>query len=148
MGADTTSTHLIFFIAGTVIAVTAAVALSGIVVTLSGKMEVKGRSMGDQLVTDIQIANDPSNVPDNPVVIWVKNTGTTTLNGTYVTLIFDGQVRTTTKLVEGQSPAADLTWRQGDVLKLTYSANVANSDHTVRVIAENGIWDDFKYSGG
>lgn len=144
MGADTTSTQLIFFIAATLVAVSASAILSGIVIDLSGKMDAKGAEIGEQLTTDIKIANDPGSVPNNPVLIYVKNTGQTTLNATLTTLLVDGSVVTTTKSIVGAA-AGTTEWRTGDVLKLTYTATLASGDHQVRVLTQNGVHDDMKF---
>lgn len=141
MGADTTSTHLIFFIAATVVATAAAGIMSGVVSDMAGKAEAKGRSFGDQLVSEVQIINDPTKVANNPVVFYVKNTGRTTLDYGNMTVLVDGLVVTTTKTLL----AGETSFRYGAVVQVTYAANLANGDHSVQVVMENGVKDDLKF---
>src|SRR6266513_2618812 len=115
MGADTTSTQLIFFIAATVIATATAGILSGIVVDLSGKASIKGKAFGDELQSEIQIVNDPSKVANNPVLYYVKNTGSTTLDYGNMTVIVDGTIVSTSKaLLNGET-----SFRYGAVAQVT-----------------------------
>ena len=139
MGADTTTTHLIFFIAGTVVA---AAGLSSVVFDLTGKVDAKGRQLGEVITTDIKIANDPGMVPNNPVVIYVKNIGTSTLDASLATLILDGSAVSSTNTVLG---SADTWWRPGDVAKLEYAASLAPGDHQARVVTQNGVHDELKF---
>jgi archaellum component FlaG (FlaF/FlaG flagellin family) len=141
MGAETTSTQLIFFIAATVIATVTAGILSGVVVDLSGKAAVRGKAFGDELQSEIHIINDPANVPNNPVVIYVKNTGATTLDYGNMTVIVDGKIVTTTKtLLNGET-----TFRYGAITEADYATTLASGDHTVQVTMENGVSDELKF---
>ena len=47
----------------------------GVVVDLSSKASVRGKALGDELQSEVQIINDPAAVPNNPVKFYVKNTG-------------------------------------------------------------------------
>jgi archaellum component FlaG (FlaF/FlaG flagellin family) len=142
MGAETSSTHMIFFIVATALAV----AVSGIMTTavydVSGKLTIRGKLMGDALTTEIVVINDPGSVPNNPVIIYVKNIGQKTLNQSLVNMIIDGTPRTyTVALLNGAT-----TWNTGSVAQYTFSGlNLANGDHRVRVSVENGAFDDFKW---
>lgn len=146
MGAETSTSHLVFFIAATTIAVAAAGIMSSTVGDLSAKLETRGADVGDRLATDFRIANDAADVPNNPVLVYVKNTGKTTLALGGVSLFIDGQVQTTTKTVVDVPGATE--WRPGEVLQMSVALNLANGDHTIRVVAENGAADDLKVRVG
>lgn len=144
MGADTTSTQLIFFIAATVVATATAGILSGIVVDLSSKAAIRGQAFGDELQSDVQIINDPAAVPNNPVKFYVKNTGITTLDCEGMDVLVDGVfVTTTNALLLGATE-----FNIGDVCEATYVAALANGDHSVQVVMENGITDTLKFRIG
>ncbi len=142
MGADTTSTQLIFFIAATLIATAAAGILSGVVLDLSEKMEAKGRNFGDTLASDIEIINDPRSVVTSPnTLFYIKNTGQRTLDYLNATVIVNGEVVTTTNtLLNGAT-----TFRTGTVAQLSYAATLPAGDHTVRIIMENGVADELDF---
>lgn len=141
MGADTTSTQLIFFIAATVVATATAGILSGVVVDLSGKATAKGQAFGDELQSEVTIINDPSLVPNNPAVFYVKNTGATTLDWFNMTVLVDGNIVTTTKsLLNGET-----TFRYGAITQVNYATTLATGDHHVRVVMENGVSDELKF---
>lgn len=142
MGADTTSTQLIFFIAATVVATAAAGILSTVVLDLSEKMEIKGRSFGEQLESDIEIINDPRSIVTSPnVLFYIKNTGVRELDYLNATVILDGAVVSTTNTLLG----GETTFRSGVVAELSYSGSLAAGDHTLRVVMENGIADELDF---
>ena len=141
MGADTTSTQLIFFIAATVLAAATAGILSGIVVDLSGKASIKGKAFGEELQSEVQIINDPSKLANNPVLYYVKNTGSTTLDYQSISVMVDGVAITTTNtLLNGET-----TFRTGAVAQLSYSTNQAAGDHLIHIVMENGVSDELRY---
>ena len=141
MGADTTSTQLIFFIAATVVATATAGILAGVVVDLSGKASIRGKAFGEELQSEVQIINDPAAVPNNPVRFYVKNTGTTELDYLNMTVLVDGVIVSTTEaLLNGEE-----TFRYGAVAEVTYVAVLAAGDHAVQVVMENGVTDTLKF---
>lgn len=142
MGADTTSTQLIFFIAATVVATAAAGILSTVVLDLSEKMEIRGEAFGQQLQSDIEIINDPRNVVTSPnTLFYIKNTGTRTLDYLNATVIVDGAIVTTTNTLLG----GETTFREGAVAQLSYAGSLAAGDHTVRIVMENGVADELDF---
>lgn len=141
MGADTTSTQLIFFIAATVVATATAGILSGVVVDLSSKASIRGHAFGDELQSEVKIINDPAVVPNNPVVFYVKNTGATTLDYGNMTVIVDGQIVSTTQALLN----SEQTFRYGAVAQVTYTATLAAGDHYVKVSMENGASDELRF---
>jgi archaeal flagellar protein FlaG len=147
MGADTTSTHLIFFIAATIVAVSASGILAGVAMDLSDKLDVRGKAFGEQLTTSIRIANDPGKVPvvDNEFLIYVKNTGQSTLDANLVTLMVNGAA--CTSLGADVLPDRDTdVWRPGDVVELSCHEDYLEPvDNQVRVVTQNGVYDDMKF---
>ena len=141
MGADTTSTHLIFFIAASVVATAAAGILSGVVTDLVDKASQRGAEFGDELTSDVTIINDPNRVLNNPVVFYVKNSGSTTLDYGNATLLVDGAVVTATKTLLGGESA----FRSGAVMQIEYAATLASGDHRVQVVMENGVKDELRF---
>ena len=141
MGADTTSTQLIFFIAATVVATATAGILAGVVVDLSAKASVRGKALGDELQSEVQIINDPAAVPNNPVKFYVKNTGATDLDYANMNVMVDGViVPTTNSLLSGET-----TFRYGAICEVTYVTTLAAGDHAVQVVMENGVTDSLKF---
>lgn len=142
MGADTTSTQLIFFISATIVATAAAGIMSNIVVDLAGKMSIRGEAFGDELSSEIRIINDPSRVVASPTtVIYVKNTGKTTLDYYNSTMLIDGSVVTTTKALLD----SETTFRSGAIAQLTYASSLASGDHRVSVSMENGVHHELRF---
>lgn len=141
MGADTTSTHLIFFIAATVVATAAAGILSGVVTDLVEKASVRGEAFGAEITSDVKIINDPARVLNDPVVIYVKNTGSTTLDHEEATVLVDGAVvAATVTLLDGET-----AFRPGAVMQISHAAALASGDHSVQVVMENGVKDELKF---
>src|SRR5581483_1815737 len=142
MGADTTSTHLIFFIAATVVATATAGILSGVITDVVGKAQVRGHAFGDEITSEIKIINDPTKVVASPsTVFYVKNTGSTTLDYGNATVLLDGSIVTTTKtLLNGET-----AFRQGAIAQITYAVALAAGDHRVQVTMENGVSDEMRF---
>lgn len=142
MGADTTSTQLIFFIAATIVATAAAGILSGIVVDLTEKMQVRGEAFGEQLESDVAIINDPRAIVTDPeTLFYVKNTGKRTLDHASITVLLDGEVITTTNtLLNGET-----TFRPGAIAQLAYNGAPAAGDHVLRVVLDNGISAELEF---
>ena len=141
MGADTTSTHLIFFIAATVVATATAGILSGVVTDLVQKASEKGQAFGAEMTSDVKVINDPNRVLNNPVVIYVKNTGSTSLDWYNATLLVDGAYVTTTKSLLG----GETSFRPGAVMQINYAATLSSGDHRVQVVLENGVKDELRF---
>lgn len=144
MGADTTSTQLIFFIAATVIA-TAATGVFGTVVTkLSHEVQEKGDALQTTLATEIDIINDPASVPTGPTRFYVKNVGSATIDEALTTILVDGEFISYTATLLGSATA----WRSGDVTEFSVSNaqwTPTAGDHTLRVVTANGVWDDMRF---
>lgn len=142
MGADTTSTHLIFFIAATVVATATAGILSGVITDVVGKAQIRGHAFGNEISSEIKIINDPTKVVTSPsTIFYVKNTGATTLDYGNATVLVDGSIVSTTKaLLNG-----DTAFRSGAIVQITYASTLAAGDHRVQVTMENGVTDEMRF---
>lgn len=142
MGADTTSTQLIFFIAATVVATATAGIFTGVVTDLTDKASVRARAFGDELASEVEIINDPNAVITSPdTIFYVKNTGATTLAYELMTVIVDGTIVTTTKTLLG----GETTFRPGAIVQITYDPTLPAGDHRVAVNMENGVGDELRF---
>jgi len=138
--------------AGTLILFTASVAVAaGVVGLLSVTVqqlvesgEQRGQELADRLRTDVQVINDPAELPTSPVVVYAKNTGLERLEPNGTSLLVDGQVRATAtrSVVNASAPG---WWSPGEVLEFTDAdLTLAAGDHTVTVVAGNGVRDSLR----
>jgi len=137
--------HLIFFIGAVVIAVGVIGVVTTNVQSITASYGMSSKTLADQLKTDITIINDPQMIPyvANNYSFFVKNTGKSTLDPTTVNMFIDGNyVNTTGKwtVMEGGS-----LWYPTYVLRLNYSGSLSGGDHTVRVVAGNGVFDTMPF---
>ena len=147
MGADTSATHMIFFVAAMIIA---SGVVSVVFINTNAMMEASREgvsTVSEQIKTDITIINDPSNIPQNGDVytFYVKNIGKSDLAFDQVTVLIDGDVilnNDLNKTIIG----GNTTWYPSDVLQLdvTY-ASMPAGDNTIKVITENGIDDSLEF---
>ena len=146
MGAETSSTHLIFFIVAMIIAAGVAGMIYTNVNAVVNSTQSASSTLSKQLQTDITIINDPGNIPKSGDIytFYVKNTGKSTLTTELVSVLINGvyipddDVQKTV-IDGGITPV----WRTSEVLQLdvTY-ASMPSGDNDLRVITENGV-DDF-----
>jgi len=137
---STSSTQLLFFIAAMVIASGLVGLFAEVVSSISDGVRIRGDAFYDTMMADITIINDPTSMDNDPVNIYIKNTGKVKLP-TSVDVLIDNQPYTnnTITLLEGTE------WEPGSVLKIEIDADLAAGEHTVKIIAENGISDRFTY---
>ncbi len=146
-------TQMIFFIGAIVIAVGVISVVSHNVQSISASYGMSSQTLADQLKTDITIINDPAAIPCDSVncSFFVKNTGKNTLDNSSVNLFLDGNYQNVTKnmtIMDGGS-----VWYPTYVLRLNISASLLNAsllpsglrDHTVRVVAGNGVFDTMPF---
>ncbi|WP_292468766.1 flagellar protein G [Methanolobus sp.] len=142
--ADTAITHMIFFIAAIILAISVVAFVSADVQSLISSSGASSKFLSEQLRTDITIVNDPEIIPfdstNKKYIFYAKNTGKTELTPEYVTILVDGILiepdDVDISLVDG-----DVVWRPGDVLTLnttTTPSPLESGDHRILVAAENG----------
>lgn len=140
-------THLIFFIGAIVIAVAVIGVLTSNMQSITASYGTGSKTLAEQLRTDITIINDPEKIPydasSGNYSFFVKNTGKSTLDTATVNLFIDGNyVNITGKMtiMEGGD-----FWYPSNVLRMNYSGSLSSGDHTVRVVAGNGVFDTMPF---
>ncbi len=151
MGAETSATHTIFFIAAIVIATSLVGVFTYSIDSISEGIESRRNILTKELASDITIINDPSNVPysGGVLTIYVKNTGEEKLYTDFVDVLVDGEYQTTVtiKLKNDAGAWVDSeTWDLKEVIRLQITVSLSSGDHTVKVIPETDVSDrmDFK----
>ena len=146
MGAETSSTHLIFFIVAMIIAAGVAGVIYTNVNAVANATQSAGNTLSQQLQTDITIINDPGNIPKSgdKYTFYVKNTGKSTLTTELVSVLINGVYipdDDVQKTVIGGGTTT--VWRTSEVLQLdvTY-ASMPSGDNNLTLTTENGV-DDF-----
>ena len=143
MSASGGATELIFFVSAVIVATAVvAIAANGIYDLTSG-IDDRGEQVKDEMSTHIVIVNDPSAVPNNPVLIYVKNVGTTTLNHNYINVMLDGVVVADPALTLSGNRSS--FWDPSSLLTISIDQNLSSGDHTVQVTAENGVSDTLSF---
>ena len=150
MGAETSSTHLIFFIVAMIIAAGVAGVIYTNVNAVANATQSAGNTLSQQLQTDITIINDPGNIPKSGDIytFYVKNTGKSTLTTELVSVLINGVYipdDDVQKTVIGGGTTT--VWRTSEVLQLdvTY-ASMPSGDNNLRLITENGVDDSFEFT--
>ncbi len=146
MGVETSASHLIFFIGTVTVAVVVAGAMSLATSSFVNSLEQKGKRVGDELATDIRILNDPTNMVYNTssheLTIYVKNTGSKTLQPSLIEVYVNGTywAPDSTTLLGGAS-----AWQQSKTVQVVITAHIPSGDHTLRVITQNGAFDSLNF---
>lgn len=143
MAADSSVSHIMFFIAAVLVAGSLAGAFIGIANSMGQTIEDRGDAIGDQLQSDITIINDPVVVPysDSTLTLYVKNTGTATLTKTDLTILVDGLFWNYT--IAGGSAGAG--WLPQKVLELEIEVVLLPGDHVAKVVTANGVSDQMQF---
>ncbi|MBU1159376.1 MAG: hypothetical protein KKE24_08575 [Candidatus Thermoplasmatota archaeon] len=143
MGASGASTQLIFFVSAVIVASAVVAAAANSVYGITSGIDQKSDNIQKEMLTEISIINDPTNVPNDPVRIYVKNLGNTVLNQNYITVMLDGMVVTDYTL--SLSGNTSSYWDPSSVILITIDQTLASGDHTVTVTTENGIMDRLSF---
>lgn len=138
-------THLIFFIGAVVIAVGVIGVVTTNVQSITASYGMSSKTLADQLKTDITIINDPAMIPNSSCTysFFVKNTGKSTLENSTVNMFVDGKYINLTKnttIMEGGS-----FWYPAYVVRLNSTGCLQSGDHSVRVVAGNGVFDTMPF---
>jgi flagellar protein FlaG len=147
MAFGTASTHMIFFIAACVIATALAGVFKLTVDSMVTGIHARRDAMNLELKTDIDILNDPNIVPNNPLMIYVKNIGTCRLDQNTATIIVDGYPLEpgdyNMTIIDGGR-----TWDTQTVLEVEVThplyGNLAPGDHYIKVTI-NGVSDTLNF---
>ena len=143
MAADSSVSHTLFFIVAVLVAGSLAGVFIGLANDMSRTMQDRGDAISDQLQTDITIINDPVVVPysDSTLTLYVKNTGTSTLSRSSLTILVDGLYQNYT--VPGAP--ADPSWTPQKVLEIEMEVVLLPGDHKVKVVTANGVADEMQF---
>ena len=144
MGMSTATSQLIFFIAAMVVASAVVGAMSKGVFEVTDGISGKSKLVDEQLKTSILIINDPDDVLNNPVVLYVKNTGSTILGKDLITVQLDGDANLSYTVSVTGGMAGE--WSPSSLLTITITKNLASGDHSAIVTTQNGVSDSFKFT--
>src|SRR5207248_2210243 len=80
----------ILFIGAMVAAAAVAGALGVATTHFANGLQDRSRLLADQMASNIAVVNDPQHVPTSPLLLYVKNTGTRTLDAGHFAVLVDG----------------------------------------------------------
>ncbi len=149
--AETAITHMIFFIAALILAMSVVVIISADVQSMVSSSSVSSKLLSEQMRTDITIINDPDIIyydgTSQYYTFYAMNTGKTELAPDFVTVLVDG-IFINPSDVDVSLQDGDVMWRPGDILLLNVSTTpnpLASGDHRIVVAAENGKSDSMYF---
>ena len=140
MGLSTSTTHIIFFIASVVIAGGFIGVAASVILNISNGIQDRGDMISKQLSEDFKIINDPERMTNNPVILYLKNTGKIALSVQHITVLVDGLSSDYT--IDGGS---NITWNPGTTITLSVDVNLSQGSHVVKVILEDGLSKTFTF---
>ncbi len=144
MGFSISSSHLVFFLASMVVAST----LAGVFITstdsISSGIRSREDALSERLKSDISIINDPNNMPNDPLIVYVKNTGSTSMNKTDVEILVNGTLQqpSSIQLVDGD----DNIWSPTEVIKVKIDIKLESGDHWLKVVASHQSEDTLEFT--
>lgn len=145
MGFGNSASHIVFFIAAVVVAAGVVGAFSTNVSKLTGHVNARSDALNDELSTDIRIINDPGEMPNGPLVLYVLNTGSRSLDPNSTVVLLNGEAKTTFAFDVLES--TEDVWRHGQVLQITLTGtNLPAGDHRVKVVVDNGVSDTLRFN--
>ncbi len=139
MGMSTSATHIIFFIASVVLAASFVSVAALTIINISNGIEDRGDMIAKQLSEDFEIINDPTRMTNNPVILYLKNTGKVPLSTEHITVLIDGLY------VNNTNVSSDL-WLPGDTITVTLYVNLTAGEHVAKVILEDGLSKTFYFT--
>ncbi len=141
MGFSTSGTHMIFFIASLLVAVSLVTVFIATVYSISGSMRESSNLLSARMTTKIEIINDPTEVPNNPVKIYVKNIGSSVLDQNSLTILIDGEVivPSSVSVIGGGT-----YWNSTETVTITINSNLSAGEHFVKVVTASGVYDTEK----
>lgn len=135
---------MIFFVAALIVSSTVAAVLLGSVQETSNAFSQRSRSLVDTIRDDITIINDPDSVSNSPVIIYVKNTGDSSIpvDKKLFDVIIDGTYQDNYSVT---SISGDEELLPSDVAKITVNTTLSSGTHTVRIYVRGNEWDELKF---
>jgi len=143
MGSSSGTTELLFFIGAVVVATTIVGVLAGGIQSISTGVKERSNSISDKMKSDLAIVNDPSEDPNNPVKIYVKNTGVSKMDQEYLSVVLDGDLLTEFNLtfLNTSSYINDSAWGPGEVLEVEVDIELTEGLHSVQVTMKGDVSD-------
>jgi len=140
---------MIFFIAAMVVSVAVVSTLISTTYNFSNDIEKKGGSMGDFLLTDISIINDPVAMPYNAsnktITLYVMNTGSTSLplSNRSIIVMINGTPFTNLTFV---LPKNVTSWGQHVVLTIVVGeVTLPKQDYKLKVVVQGAVYDQITF---
>jgi len=142
--ASESASHIILFIAALIVSSTVAAMMISTVEEVSSVLHQKNEALVESMKDDITIINDPKNVSNNPLIIYVKNTGFSTipLDKKVIDIFVDGvyQINYTMTSLSGNTE-----WEPGDVVEFKIDVNLSPGSHIVRIYVRGMEWDELRF---
>jgi archaellum component FlaG (FlaF/FlaG flagellin family) len=136
---------MILFIGAVAAAGAVAVALGVTTAHYTTGLRDRTSHIESELSTRIAIVNDPAHVPNNPVILYVKNTGSTDLTLADFVILYDGTQRTGWTVTVGG--VADTTLEPSETAVITVTGlSASNGNHAIRVVSGPGYSDDLEFN--
>lgn len=144
MAADSSFTQMLFFIAAIVVAVSVSGVIIGISNSMVQELKVKTDSLKTEIGTDIEIVNDPRQVPyaDGNLTIYLKNVGDISLKYNNIAILIDGQYVNETSVVNEFSGGM---WPVGKTVEMKVKVLLSTGDHEIKAIMPNGVYDTMAF---
>ncbi|HIH02201.1 TPA: hypothetical protein HA259_09115 [Thermoplasmata archaeon] len=136
-------TQLIFFVSAIIVATAVVAVAANSVYDLATGIGDRGDQIKDEMSTRIEIINDASNVPNDPVLVYVQNQGRTIINQNYILVILDGIAVSEYNLtLTGNTTSY---WDPASILTISIDMDLSSGDHTVMVTTGNGVSDKLSF---
>lgn len=141
MGSSTT--ELLFFIGAVVIATSVVMVLASGIQSISAGVKERSNTISDNLRSDLSIVNDPSEVPNDPVKIYVKNTGVSSMPQDYLSVVLDGEILTGFNLtfINTTGFLNDSIWGPGEVIEIEIDRELSVGLHSTQVTLNGDVSD-------
>lgn len=144
MGFSISSSHLVFFLASMIVASTLAGVFIATTDSISSGIQAQEDELSERMKSDISVINDANNVPNDPLVIYVKNTGSTRMNTSNVEVLVNGTLQSPSSItvVNGD----DNVWGPTEVIKVEINIKLPEGDHWVKVIGSHQVEDTMEFT--
>lgn len=144
MAADTSVTHMIFFVAAILVAGSMAGVFISVGYNMATQIGVTSNAMEEKMATEVRIINDPAMVPysGNNLTLYVENTGSELIDPSTLAVILDGvYINDTFMTIIG--PAEN--WGPSVVLQINIDEPLASGDHFIKIATKSGNADTMTF---
>lgn len=136
-------TQLIFFVSAIIVSTAVVAVAANSVYDLAAGIGERGDQIKEEMSTSIEIINDAATVPNDPVLIYVQNQGSATINQNYIIVILDGIAVSEYNLsLTGNTSSY---WGPASVLTISIDTDLSSGDHSVIVTTGNGVSDKLSF---